>query len=98
MESKRYHFRKICAVPNGLSLTDPPAWWSAAKTLQPVSCRTLGTRALQVALVVVVPGGSIVLPLLWLFDQRSDLKSMLGRWFRYTPRLDIDVPRIVDRL
>jgi hypothetical protein len=72
MESRQHKLRSVRSVSAALALAGALGRWSAPKARPTLFSRALAKWALQIALVVFVPGGSIVLALLWWFDQRGN--------------------------
>lgn len=64
--------KRSVGLRNLLAPAGAPGSRRAPKALPPLSMRALAKRALQVAIFVFVPGGTIVLALLWWFNQGGD--------------------------
>ena len=71
MDSRQPKLRIVRSIFDALAPGGVSGWLSTPVAGPPSLGRVLAKRALQVALVVFVPGGSIVLALLWWFDQRG---------------------------
>lgn len=72
MEGKRYELGSVRPASAAVALAGTADWWTALKARPTPNTRALARRALQIALLVLVPGGSILLALLWWFDQRGE--------------------------